>query len=165
MYRHRRDFTDFLLSARRIHLEDVIADADLVRPVRRLAANGLDAWAQVGANGYEGLISKDEARSYEGRASSPAVDKKLKRRRGPLWSQCPVKAPRPADEARRPHGQFRKQGIEDVGRGQRYVIMADGRVRSSGGEATGIVQALKGGGDAEATYRTVPLRPSEGHHD
>jgi bifunctional non-homologous end joining protein LigD len=47
-------------------LEDVITGADLVLPVRRLAANGLDAWAQVVGNGYEGLVAKDERSVYEG---------------------------------------------------------------------------------------------------
>jgi ATP-dependent DNA ligase len=55
MYRDRRDLAGLPLSARRIHLEDVIA---LVLPVRRLAANGLDAWAQVLGNGYEWLKVK-----------------------------------------------------------------------------------------------------------
>ena len=64
MYRDRRDPAGLPLSARRIHLEDVLADGDL--PVRRLAANGLDAWAQVVGNGYEGLVARDEASVYEG---------------------------------------------------------------------------------------------------
>jgi hypothetical protein len=37
-----------------------------VLPVRRLAANGLDAWAQVVGNGYEGYVTKDEASGYAG---------------------------------------------------------------------------------------------------
>jgi bifunctional non-homologous end joining protein LigD len=69
MFRARRDLAGLPLSARRIHLEDVIAGADLVLPVRRLAANGLDAWAQVVGNGYEGLVAKDEAGAYEGGAT------------------------------------------------------------------------------------------------
>jgi ATP-dependent DNA ligase len=40
-----------------------------VLPVRRLAANGLDAWAQVVGNGYEGLVAKDEGSAYEGGAT------------------------------------------------------------------------------------------------
>jgi hypothetical protein len=32
--------------------------------VRRLAPNGLDAWARVLERGYEGLVAKDEARAY-----------------------------------------------------------------------------------------------------
>ena len=68
MYRDRRDLAGLPLSARRIHLEDVITGADLVLPVRRLAASGLDAWAQIVGNGYEGLVAKDEASAYEGGA-------------------------------------------------------------------------------------------------
>jgi len=34
--------------------------------VRRLAANALDAWTQVLARGYEGLVAKDEASPYIG---------------------------------------------------------------------------------------------------
>jgi ATP-dependent DNA ligase len=38
---------------------------------RRLAANGLGAWTQVLARGYEGLVGKDEASPYvEGRTLS-----------------------------------------------------------------------------------------------
>src|SRR5262245_36691926 len=66
MFRDRRDLARLPLSARRIHLEDVITGADLVLPVRRLAANGLDAWAQVVGYGYEGFVAKDEAGVYEG---------------------------------------------------------------------------------------------------
>jgi bifunctional non-homologous end joining protein LigD len=69
MFRDRRDLAGLPLSARRIHLEDVITGADLVLPVRRLAANGLDAWAQVVGSGYEGLVAKDEASVYEGGAT------------------------------------------------------------------------------------------------
>jgi bifunctional non-homologous end joining protein LigD len=55
------------LSARRIHLEDVMAGAgSYVLPARRLAANGLDAWAQVLGKGYEGYVAKDVASPYRG---------------------------------------------------------------------------------------------------
>jgi len=36
-----------------------------VYPARRLAEDGLKAWAQVVERGYEGLVAKDEASSYE----------------------------------------------------------------------------------------------------
>jgi hypothetical protein len=52
-------------------------------PVRRLASDGLKAWAQVIERGYEGYVAKDEASVYEGGASSPAVDEKLERLEGP----------------------------------------------------------------------------------
>jgi ATP-dependent DNA ligase len=35
-------------------------------PVRRLAGNGLEAWEQVLAAGYEGYVAKDESSVYEG---------------------------------------------------------------------------------------------------
>jgi bifunctional non-homologous end joining protein LigD len=66
MFRDGRDLARLPLSARRIHLEDVIDGADLVLPARRLATNGLDAWAQVVGNGYEGYVAKEEASSYSG---------------------------------------------------------------------------------------------------
>jgi len=37
----------------------------LVFPVRRLAADGLAAWAQVVERGYEGYVAKDEGSQYE----------------------------------------------------------------------------------------------------
>jgi len=37
--------------------------------VRRLAPDGLEAWAQVVERGYEGLVAKDEASRYEGGAT------------------------------------------------------------------------------------------------
>ena len=69
MFRDRRDLAGLLLSARRIHLEDVIAGADLVLAVRRLAANGLDAWAQVVGYGHEGFVARTADRAVvEGQA-------------------------------------------------------------------------------------------------
>jgi ATP-dependent DNA ligase len=35
-------------------------------PARRLAANGLEAWAQVVERGDEGLAAKDESSPYRG---------------------------------------------------------------------------------------------------
>jgi ATP-dependent DNA ligase len=43
-----------------------VADSALTFPVRRLAADGLEAWAQVIEPGYEGYVAKDEASAYEG---------------------------------------------------------------------------------------------------
>jgi ATP-dependent DNA ligase len=66
VFRDGRDLARLPLSARRIHLEDVINGADLVLPARRLAANGLDAWAQVVGNGYEGYGAKGAESEYRG---------------------------------------------------------------------------------------------------
>jgi ATP-dependent DNA ligase len=38
----------------------------LVFAVRRLARDGLEAWAQVVERGYGGLVAKEEASAYEG---------------------------------------------------------------------------------------------------
>ncbi len=54
------------LRDRRARLEEVVAGSELLFPVRRLAADGLEAWAQVIERGYEGLVAKDEASEYEG---------------------------------------------------------------------------------------------------
>ena len=34
--------------------------------MRRLASDGVEAWAQVIERGYEGFVAKDEASAYEG---------------------------------------------------------------------------------------------------
>jgi bifunctional non-homologous end joining protein LigD len=47
LYRERRDLTARPLRHRRARLEDVVAGSELLFPVRRLAPDGLAAWAQV----------------------------------------------------------------------------------------------------------------------
>ena len=42
-----------------------MAGGELVWPVRRLASNGFEAWSEVIAHDYEGLVAKEEASSYE----------------------------------------------------------------------------------------------------
>jgi ATP-dependent DNA ligase len=49
-----------------LRLEDVVAGSELVFPVRRLAHDGLEAWEQVIARGYEGYVAKDDASAYKG---------------------------------------------------------------------------------------------------
>jgi ATP-dependent DNA ligase len=61
LYWRRRDPTGRALRDRRVRLEDVVAGSELVFPVRRLAADGLEAWHHVVERGYEGLVAKDEA--------------------------------------------------------------------------------------------------------
>src|SRR5688572_25662712 len=53
-----RDLRTQPLHERRRVLEDVVDAADLVFPVRRLAADGLDAWNVVKDRRYEGLVAK-----------------------------------------------------------------------------------------------------------
>jgi bifunctional non-homologous end joining protein LigD len=62
-----RDLQALPLHERRAELERVVEhDHALLFPARRLAPNGLEAWEQVLAAGYEGLVAKDEASSYKG---------------------------------------------------------------------------------------------------
>ncbi len=65
LHRDGRELTGRPLRERRARLEDVVADNDLVLPVRRLPSDGLAAWALVIARGFEGYIAKDEASLYE----------------------------------------------------------------------------------------------------
>src|SRR5712664_849756 len=55
LYYRGKDLRDRPLYVRRNVVEDVLAGQDLVRPVRRLAGDGLKAWQQVIERGYEGL--------------------------------------------------------------------------------------------------------------
>ena len=66
LYRGDEDFSLLPLRERRPLLEEIVAGHDLVLPARRLAANGLEAWAQVLDRGYEGYVGKDEASQYLG---------------------------------------------------------------------------------------------------
>ena len=62
LHRNGRDLIGRPLRERRTRLEAIVADADLVQPVRRLSRNGLEAWSE---GDYEGLVAKDEASLYE----------------------------------------------------------------------------------------------------
>jgi len=66
LYRDGRELTGRPFHERRARLEKVVAGSDLVLPVRRLAPDGMEAWAQVMASGYEGYVAKDEGSPYEG---------------------------------------------------------------------------------------------------
>jgi bifunctional non-homologous end joining protein LigD len=67
LYRAGNDLTDRPLRDRRVLLEDTIAGAGTyVLPARRLADNGLDAWAQVLRRGFEGYVAKDQLSPYRG---------------------------------------------------------------------------------------------------
>ena len=56
-----RDLREHGLSARRQELDEVLNGQALLLPARRLADDGLKAWAQVLERGYEGLVTKDPA--------------------------------------------------------------------------------------------------------
>lgn len=66
LYAAGRDLRALAFRARRGWLEDVLDAQHLLFPARRLAPNGLEAWAEVVARGYEGLVGKDETSPYRG---------------------------------------------------------------------------------------------------
>jgi bifunctional non-homologous end joining protein LigD len=65
LHQDGRELTGRPLRDRRARLENVVAGSDMVLPVRRLAKNGFEAWAEVIAHDYEGLVAKEEASLYE----------------------------------------------------------------------------------------------------
>jgi bifunctional non-homologous end joining protein LigD len=65
LHRDGRELTGRPLRDRRARLENIVTDKDLVLPVRRLGGNGFEAWSEVIARDYEGLVAKDEASAYE----------------------------------------------------------------------------------------------------
>jgi bifunctional non-homologous end joining protein LigD len=65
LHRDGHELTGRPLRDRRARLERIVAGSELVLPVRRLARDGLKAWAQVIERGYEGNVAKDEASAYE----------------------------------------------------------------------------------------------------
>jgi bifunctional non-homologous end joining protein LigD len=65
LHRDGRELTGRPLRERRARLEEVVAASDFVLPVRRLARNGFEAWSEVIAHDFEGLVAKDEASLYE----------------------------------------------------------------------------------------------------
>ena len=65
-----RDLRPEPLHVRRTALEGAIRDTPHLFPSRRLAANGLRAYAQAKRKGFEGIVAKDEAAPYlEGRTT------------------------------------------------------------------------------------------------
>lgn len=66
LFARGRDLLREPLRKRRSVLEKELAKAEgPVLVARRLAPNGLDAWEEVKAHGWEGLIAKDPASVYE----------------------------------------------------------------------------------------------------
>ena len=65
LHQDGREFTGRPLRDRRARLEIVVAGSEFVFPARRLARNGFEAWSEVIARDYEGLVAKDEASLYE----------------------------------------------------------------------------------------------------
>jgi bifunctional non-homologous end joining protein LigD len=65
LHQDGREFTGRPLRERRARLEDAVAGIEFVLPVRRLAQNGFEAWSEVVARDYEGLVAKVESSLYE----------------------------------------------------------------------------------------------------
>jgi bifunctional non-homologous end joining protein LigD len=65
LHQDGRELTGRPLRDRRVRLESAVAGSEFVLPVRRLAKNGFEAWSEVIARDYEGLVVKDEASLYE----------------------------------------------------------------------------------------------------
>jgi hypothetical protein len=87
LHQDGREPTGRPLRDRRARLENVVAGSDLVLPGRRLAKNGFEAWAEVIAHDYEGMVAKEEASLYEGGTDAAVVEGQaegLDGRRGPL---------------------------------------------------------------------------------
>ncbi len=61
-----KDLRERPLSVRRHVLEGEVDGHRLILPARRLADDGLTAWEEVLARGYEGLVAKDPASPYVG---------------------------------------------------------------------------------------------------
>jgi len=55
---------------RYVRLEDIVTDADLVLPVRRLSQNGFEAWSEVIARDCEGYFGKEETSLWTPRLAS-----------------------------------------------------------------------------------------------
>src|ERR1044071_855682 len=66
LFARTKDLLHEPLRRRRTFLEKELANAEgPIVVARRLAANGLKAWEEVKAHGWEGLVAKDSASPYE----------------------------------------------------------------------------------------------------
>jgi ATP-dependent DNA ligase len=66
LYARRKDLRERPLHVRRHVLEGEVDGHRLILPARRLADDGLTAWAEVLGRGYEGLVAKDPESPYVG---------------------------------------------------------------------------------------------------
>jgi ATP-dependent DNA ligase len=79
LHRDGRDVIGRPLHERRARLEQVVAGSDFVLSVRRLARNGFEAWSEVIAHDFEGLVAKDET-SVRPTARSTTTHRRRRRR-------------------------------------------------------------------------------------
>jgi bifunctional non-homologous end joining protein LigD len=71
LYENGKDLRQQPLSARRPIMEKAIGSNLRLKPSRRLALNGLEAYREAKHTGYEGLVAKDNSAPYfEGRSKS-----------------------------------------------------------------------------------------------
>src|SRR5262249_22281341 len=110
------------LHERRRTLEAAVAGAELILPVRRLPADGLEAWKLVKERGYEGLVAKDGASSYQAGESRS-------------WKKIKV----------RQDGQFLVGGIGEIADGSPRLFIGEdvnGRLVYRGTVDLGVGRAL-----------------------
>jgi hypothetical protein len=87
IYRDERDRTAQPLRDRRARLQDVGGGSELVSPVRRLALDDREAWAQVVERGYEGVRRQGRDHGVRGRTDEALIEgeaERLGRRGGPM---------------------------------------------------------------------------------
>ena len=66
LYARNKDLRKQPLYVRRNVIEDLLDGQNVLLPVRRLADDGLRAWQDVLAHGWEGMVAKDLASPYVG---------------------------------------------------------------------------------------------------
>jgi hypothetical protein len=76
---HGLDVRGLPLHRRRNMLEHEVDGVRMIYGVRRLADNGLAAWAVVKERGYEGLVAKDEQSLYRGGPTRSWIKCKIRR--------------------------------------------------------------------------------------
>jgi bifunctional non-homologous end joining protein LigD len=112
-----RDLRSEPLGKRRRLREDAVDVSNLIFPIRRLPADGLEAWELVREHGYESLVAKDAESAYRAGES-------------PSWVK--VKVRQSADFLGRRHrrkGRWRAQVIHRRNRERRAGLPRDGRDR------------------------------------
>jgi len=71
LYENGKDLRQLPLSARRAIMEKAVGMNARLKPSRRLASNGIDAYREAKRKGFEGLVAKDSSAPYfEGRSTS-----------------------------------------------------------------------------------------------
>ena len=96
--------------------------------MRRLAPDGLEAWAQVLASGYEGLVAKDEESSYVGGRTRAWLKVKV-----PGWTALKVTGVARRQSAVAANGPLQWRGQQHVRRARGVRARPDqGQARAQG---------------------------------